>query len=149
MRTVLFLGSYNATRTQMAEAILRHRAAYFFEPHSAGLKPTEVHPMTKYVLEEIGIDVEPLWSKDLRNFLGRKMVHCAIILSKRDEPYSPRLYPFSLNTLYWPFDNPDEGPVGELNRLNAFRLVRDLITRQIDAWVAKELAGSGNMAITA
>lgn len=149
MRTVLFLGANNSTRTQMAEAILRHRAADVFETYSAGLEPTEIHPMTRCVLEEVGIDAKALKSKDLATFLGRKTLHYAIILSKLEEPDGPRVYPFALKTLHWPFDNPAEVAGGELERLNAFRRVRDFIGRQIDAWVAKELAGSIDLTITA
>jgi protein-tyrosine-phosphatase len=40
MRMVLFLGVANSTRTQMAEAILRHYGGDEFTVHSAGLRPT-------------------------------------------------------------------------------------------------------------
>ncbi len=65
MKTVLFLGPANSTRTQMAEAILRHRAGGHFAACSAGVKPSGVHPMTRQVLEEIDIDTEGLESKGL------------------------------------------------------------------------------------
>jgi arsenate reductase (thioredoxin) len=53
---VLFLCTHNAARSQMAEALLRMRAGHRFEALSAGLEPTEVHPLMRQVLSEIGID---------------------------------------------------------------------------------------------
>ena len=46
---VLFLCTQNAARSQMAEAFLRHYAGDRFEVLSAGLAPTEVHPLTRQV----------------------------------------------------------------------------------------------------
>jgi arsenate reductase len=149
MKTVLFLGSNNATRTQMAEAILRHRAGDLFEIHSAGLEPGQVHPLTRHVLEEVGIEAAALSAKDLSQFLGRKTLHYAIIVSKLEEPDSPRVYPFALETIHWPFDNPARAGGAELERVNAFRRVRDLIARRIDTWLVKELAGSIDLTIPA
>jgi arsenate reductase len=52
--TILFLCVHNTARSQMAEAILRHRAGDRFEVHSAGLRPAqELHPLTSRVLNEM------------------------------------------------------------------------------------------------
>jgi protein-tyrosine-phosphatase len=53
---VLFLCTHNAARSQMAEALLRHIAGHSFEVSSAGLEPTEVHPLTFEVLRERGVE---------------------------------------------------------------------------------------------
>ena len=89
MRTVLFLGPNNATRTQMAEAILRHRASEHFEAYSAGLNPTAVHPMARQVLAELAVDAGGLEAKSVRRYLGQTTVHYAIIVSAPEEPDSP------------------------------------------------------------
>jgi Low molecular weight phosphotyrosine protein phosphatase len=52
---VLFLCTHNAARSQIAEALLRKYAGHRFEAISAGLEPTDVHPLTRQVLEEIGV----------------------------------------------------------------------------------------------
>ena len=48
---VLFICTHNAARSQMAEALLRHYAGERFEVLSAGATPTEVHPLTRQVLD--------------------------------------------------------------------------------------------------
>jgi arsenate reductase len=149
MKTVLFLGPGNATRTQMAEAILRHRAGEHFEPCSAGLRPTAVHPMTRQVLAELGVDTSVLEAKSVQRFLGRATVHYAIILSSPEEPDSPRLYPFTVRTLHWPFENPALATGTEQDRLEAFRRVRDLIDSRIGAWLEGELTRQANLVAVA
>jgi arsenate reductase len=64
---VLFLCIGNACRSQMAEAIARHRASDVMEPSSAGLVPFGQIPSTTLdVLRERGIPVGGQSSKALR-----------------------------------------------------------------------------------
>lgn len=63
---VLFLCIGNACRSQMAEAIARHRASDVIEPSSAGLVPFgEIPGTTLAVLRERGISVDGQTSKPL------------------------------------------------------------------------------------
>ena len=65
---VLFLCIGNACRSQMAEAIARHKAADIIEPSSAGLVPFgEIPHTTLAVLSERGISAEGQTSKPLRS----------------------------------------------------------------------------------
>ncbi|HSZ20608.1 MAG TPA: hypothetical protein VK770_12495 [Candidatus Acidoferrum sp.] len=65
---VLFLCIGNACRSQMAEAIARHRASDVMEPSSAGLVPFgEIPGTTLTVLQEHGISAEGQSSKPLRS----------------------------------------------------------------------------------
>jgi protein-tyrosine-phosphatase len=64
---VLFLCIGNACRSQMAEAIARHRASDVIEPSSAGLVPFGMIPGTTLtVLRERGIAADGQSSKPLR-----------------------------------------------------------------------------------
>ncbi len=64
---VLFLCIGNSCRSQMAEAIARHRAEDIIEPSSAGLVPFgEIAPPTLKVLDEAGISASGQYSKPLR-----------------------------------------------------------------------------------
>jgi arsenate reductase (thioredoxin) len=64
---VLFLCIGNACRSQMAEAIARHRASDVIDASSAGLLPFgEVPKTTLAVLSELGISGEDLRSKPVR-----------------------------------------------------------------------------------
>lgn len=139
MKTVLFLGVGNSIRTQMAEAILRHKAGDRFRIFSAGLVPQEVHPMTLRVLDEIGIDISLLKPKGLHSFLGRTTVDTAIILSQPQEPDSPSIYPFAVRVLQWPFENPSVIKGDEGETLDAFRRVRNRIDNKIRNWLETEI----------
>ena len=123
----------------MAEAILRHRAGDRFESCSAGMEPTGVHPFVRQVLREAGIESDQLRSKGLLTFLGRDRIDYAIIVCERAQQDCPRLYPFTINNLYWPFDDPAAfaGPNDE--KLERFRVVRDQIDRRIQDWLRDEL----------
>jgi arsenate reductase (thioredoxin) len=130
---VLFLCTHNAARSQMAEALLRHYAGSRFEVSSAGLAPTAVHAFTRKVLEEIGIDTRPLQAKSLSEFLGKVRFHYAIIVCQPTEERCPQLYPFALQTLYWPFDDPIQAD--PVHGLQKFRDVRDQIATQLRDWL--------------
>jgi len=56
-KTILFICTHNAARSQMAEGYLRARYGDRFDAFSAGNKPTEIHPAAIAVMEELGIDI--------------------------------------------------------------------------------------------
>ena len=68
---VLFLCTANSARSQMAEAFLRSYAGDRYEAYSAGLEPKEIHPLTKKVMDEIGIDISGQYSKSLKDYMGK------------------------------------------------------------------------------
>jgi len=99
------------------------------------MEPTEVHPLTRHVLAEVGIDPSGLSGKGTKEFLGKMAVRYAIIVCEEAEKGCPRMFPFTLQTLSWPFDDPigDEGsPEVQLAR---FRRVRDEIDTRLRAWL--------------
>ena len=134
---VLFLCTHNAARSLMAEALLRHVAKDYFEVLSAGLEPADVHPLTKRVLAEVGVDTSPLRSKGIERIMGRVAIKYAIVVCEESEMACPRIYPFAMQTLRWPFKDPAAVGGSEDARLAAFRTVRDEIERKIRAWLAE------------
>jgi len=134
---VLFLCSANSARSQMAEALLRRRAGDGFEIYSAGLHPTEVHPLTHRVLNEVGIDTSSLRAKGIKELLGKVTVRYAIIVCSKAAASCPQIYPFALQTLYWPFEDPTACAGTSEERLQRFRDVRDRIDERLRIWVAE------------
>ena len=132
---VLFLCTHNAARSQMAEAILRRQAGTRFEVASAGLQPTEVHPLTRQVLNEIGADTRTLRAKGIGEFLGKVRADYVVIVCERAESICPRVYPFTRHMMHWPFADPQR-IVGSLEiQMQAFREVRDAIDTRLRAWL--------------
>jgi arsenate reductase len=119
----------------MAEAFLRHYAGDRFEVLSAGLAPTQVHPLTRQVLAETGLDPSGLQAKGLNDFLGKVHIQYAIIVCDQAEEHCPHLYPFALQTLYWPFDDPTQAEGSREYQLHIFRTVRDQIAHRVRAWL--------------
>ena len=134
---VLFLCAHNAARSQMAEALLRHHAGDQFEVCSAGLEPTEIHPMTRRVLEEAGIDTGELVAEGLETYMAKVSVQCAIVVCERTQAQCPRFYPFARQTLYWPFEDPANFSGSPEARLDKFREVRDQIEQRLVAWLSE------------
>lgn len=134
-QAVLFLCTGNSARSQMAEALLRHYASDRFEAFSAGLRPKPIDPRTHHVMHEIGIDTSGQRSKGIAEFLGKLTVHYAIIVCESADPNCPHLYPFALQVLHWPFDDPAASAGPEQEQLEHFRAVRNQIGSRIRAWL--------------
>jgi arsenate reductase len=132
---VLFLCTHNAARSQMAEALLRRYGGHRFEACSAGLEPTEVHPLTRRVLEEADIDPTELRAKGMNEFMGKTRVRYAIIVCERANEQCPRIYPFATQTLFWPFEDPGDAAGSTEEQLAVFRRVRDEITARVQRFV--------------
>lgn len=133
---VLFLCTGNSARSQMAEALLRQLAGDRFDARSAGIAPRPIHPLTLRVMNEIGVDISEQRSKDVREFLGRMSIAHAIIVCAKAQQHCPALYPFALETLYWPFDDPAAAEGGEDEQLEKFRAVRNAIAARLRIWLA-------------
>ena len=126
----------------MAEALLRQLARDRFEVASAGLEPTAVHPLTRQVLSEAGIDVSGLHAKGVNEFLGKASVQYAIVVCSEKEWQCPRLFPFAVGNLRWPFEDPLQVSGTDPERLVAFRRVRDAIEAQLRTWLEQRSVSS-------
>jgi arsenate reductase (thioredoxin) len=68
VRNVLFVCVHNAGRSQMAAALLRHRAGSSVTVQSAGSEPaTSINPAVPIVMAELGIDVSEATPTKLRD----------------------------------------------------------------------------------
>ena len=76
----------------MAEVLLRRLSGERFDVYSAGLRPTEIHPLTHEVLSELGLDTTALRAKGVKQFIGKVTVHYAIIVCEQTAAECPRIY---------------------------------------------------------
>jgi arsenate reductase (thioredoxin) len=132
---VLFLCSKNSARSQMAEAFLRQYGGDRFEPHSAGLAPGEIDPMTIRAMAERGYDLSGQRSKGIHEYLGKTLFQYLIIMCAEAEKDCPAVWPGVSHRLSWPVDNPATFEGSEEERLARFRMVRDRIEHLVKAWV--------------
>lgn len=118
----------------MAEAFLRKYAGDRFEVYSAGLRPRAIHPYTRKVMEEIGIDISDQYSKSLKQFMGRMHIGYLIAVCEKAEKECP-IFPGVSFRLSWPFEDPAAFEGTEEEKMAKFRSVRDQIDKKIRHWL--------------
>ncbi|MGI2001680.1 metalloregulator ArsR/SmtB family transcription factor [Shewanella frigidimarina] len=134
-KTVLFLCTGNSARSQMAEALLRHKAADQFDVFSAGTSPEQVDVRTIEAITRFGIDTGDLVSKHLQTFAGKDFDYVITLCDKANNEC--RSYPGAGKQLAWDFPDP-KNRAGEQpffstlrdinNRLTMFLLVEQQTT---------------------
>jgi arsenate reductase len=123
---VLFVCSHNAGRSQMAAALLAHRAEGNVVVSSAGARPVaEVEPVVAQVLTEAGVDLMDAFPKPLTDEVVRA-ADIVVTMGCGDAcPVLPgRRY------LDWPVTDPEGAPIAVV------RSIRD----EIDAHITELLA---------
>lgn len=132
---VLFLCTGNSARSQMAEAFLRSYAGDRYEAYSAGLEPKEIHPLTKKVMDEIGIDISGQYPKSLKDYMGRLHFGYLITVCSQADANCPTSFPDLSQRLRWDLEDPVTFVGTEGEKLNKFREIRDLIKKRVEQWV--------------
>jgi arsenate reductase (thioredoxin) len=136
---VLFLCTHNSARSQMAEAFLRTYGGDSHEAFSAGLEPTEIHPLTLQVMKERGIEISGQRAKGLHEHLGKQHFGILITVCERAERECP-VFPGVSTRLSWCFADPAAVGGSEQERLAAFREARDAIETRVREWVRERAA---------
>jgi arsenate reductase len=121
----------------MAEGLLRKHAGDRFDAQSAGTEPKGLNPLAVEAMREIGIDISQQRSKDVAEFLGKVTVQYAVFVCSSADERCPRLWPFSGQRLYWPFEDPAAAAGTHEQKLTVFRKVRDEINERIVEWLAE------------
>ncbi|HNS23090.1 MAG TPA: arsenate reductase ArsC [Sedimentisphaerales bacterium] len=134
---VLFLCTHNSARSQMAEAFLRKYGGDEFNGYSAGLEPTEIDPMVREVMQEVGVEMKGQHAKGVQAYLGRLLVQHLIIVCEQANRNCPRTWPGLEieERLFWPIDDPAAVRGSHERRLQAFRQARDQIEERVKSWL--------------
>jgi arsenate reductase (thioredoxin) len=130
---VLFLCTGNSARSQMAEGLLRSHGGGDFEVFSAGIEPEEIHPLAIEAMREIGIDISGHRSKPLERFLGQYFDYI-ITVCDRARDRCPT-FPGDNRRIHWGFDDPAAVAGTPVERIAAFRRVRNEISERLRVWV--------------
>jgi arsenate reductase len=134
---VLFLCTGNSARSQMAEGLLRDKAGDRFDAFSAGLEPTEIHPMAVAAMAEIGVDISGQRSKSLTEYLGKEHFGYLITVCDHAAANCP-MFPGAASRLHWSLVDPAAAEGGEEERMALFRRVRDRLAALIDEFLADQ-----------
>ena len=132
---VLFLCTTNSARSQMAEAFLRSYAGDKYEAYSAGVEPKEIHPLTRKVMDEIGIDISSQHSKALKDYMGKIHFGYLITVCSEADAKCPTTFPGMGQRVRWDIEDPAQFVGTEEEKLKKFREIRDEIRKKIEEWV--------------
>lgn len=125
---ILYLCTHNRARSQMAEGITRYLAGDQVAVYSAGNLPSEVHPLTIEMLNEIGVDTDGLRSKSMEEFVTAEFDY-VITTCDRIRGGCPT-FPGDPRQIHWSFPDPSEVEGGSEAQRQAFCIARrELMTR--------------------
>jgi len=129
-KSILFLCTGNAARSQMAEALARIDYPDLIAPVSAGSRPAGfVHPMAIQAIGDLGVGMPKARSKAADEFYD---VPLDIVVTVCDSAAAdcPR-WPAARHVVHWSVEDPSFVS-GEAARLAAFRATRDGLRQRID-----------------
>ncbi len=133
---MLSLCTHNSARSQMAEGMLRHLAGNRFEAMSAGTEATHVRPLAVRVMDEVGIDISGQGFKTLERYLGQPLDYVITVCDEAN--VACPFFPGARQRLNWSLPDPAAAEGTEEERLEVFRLVRDLLKGHIKEELATE-----------
>jgi arsenate reductase len=128
-RKILFVCTHNASRSQMAEGLLRALRADRWEAYSAGTAPTWVHPGAIEAMAEIGIDIRDHHAKGLDAF--RDVVFDEVVTVCDHAQETCPVVPGGGVRRHQGFEDPSAAKGTEAEVLAVFRRVRDEIRNWI------------------
>jgi protein-tyrosine-phosphatase/DNA-binding transcriptional ArsR family regulator len=125
---VLFLCTGNSARSQMAEGLLRHLSDNAVEAHSAGSRPTSLHPNAVRVMAGYGVDLVGRPAKHLDEFSCHRFDY-VITLCDRVREVCPE-FPGHPEPVHWSIANPSEEGNSDQETFPAFqRVAAELVVR--------------------
>ena len=133
-KSVLFVCTHNAVRSQMAEAILNRLYGDRYSAFSAGSDPTQIDPFVITVMKEVGIDVSSYKSKGLNIFQDYHFDYVVTVCDQANEscPY----FPGGNVRIHKSFSDPSKFQGWHEDMIKEYRLTRD----EIKNWIEKEFS---------
>ena len=130
-KSILFLCTGNAARSQMAEALTRLDYGDVVEPVSAGSRPAQfVHELAIAAMAELGVSLEEAYSKGADEFLEARL---DLVVTVCDSAAADcPVWPGARHIVHWSVEDPSFRPGDFETRLAAFRVTRDELRRRID-----------------
>ena len=128
-RKIIFICTGNACRSQIAEGLLRNLASDKFSVFSAGSDPSQVHPMSVYVMEEVGIDISHHTSDPISDYVDHG-IDVVITVCDNAKQACP-VFPGNVEHIHWSIEDPFNGWDFDPLDLDNFRKVREDINSRI------------------
>jgi arsenate reductase len=126
---LLFLCVANSARSQMAEALARHRFGDRARVQSAGSAPSRVNPYAVKALEEVGVSADGLHSKHVSTIDPDSVDHVFTLCAEEECP----VFLGTAERHDWSLPDPDRKgeALTDEERLQHFRDARDAIDAKL------------------
>lgn len=133
--TVIFICTYNAVRSQIAEGLLRARYGDRYQPFSAGIYPAGVDVRAVKVMSEIGIDISEQTSSSIGSFSDRSFDYLVTLCPSAKDVWG--YLPRARHILH--VDIPDPSRYYDIHGdvLEGYRILRD----RTDDWIRATFGG--------
>ena len=128
-KKIIFICTGNACRSQIAHGLLENMAGDKFEVFSAGSHPSQVHPMSLKIMEEIGIDISHHTSDFIDDYL-QTGIEIVITVCDNANDICP-IFPGNVERIHWSIADPFEGWEFDESQIQAFRDTREEIKQRI------------------
>jgi arsenate reductase (thioredoxin) len=136
LKTVLFICTGNAVRSQMAEALVNHFLKGRWAAFSAGFLPAGISPLVVKVLKEIGIDAAQQATKHLDLFNG--LTFDRVITLCSDADWMCTFYPAYGNRVHLPYTDPLTLSTFGVSWKSLFRKLREGMKKQLIPYLETE-----------
>ncbi len=136
LKTVLFICTGNAVRSQMAEALVNHFLKGRWAAFSAGFLPAGISPLVVTALKEIGIDAARQPTKHLDLFNGLTFDKVITLCSDADRMCT--FYPAYGNRVHLPYTDPLTLSTFGFGWKGLFRKLRDDMRNQLIPYLEAE-----------
>ena len=128
-KNIIFICTGNACRSQIAHGLLESMAGDKFEVFSAGSHPSQVHPMSTKIMEEIGIDISHHRSDFIDDYLKTRIEIVITVCDNANEIC--RIFPGDVERLHWSIDDPFLGWNTAPSQLDNFGETRQILNKHI------------------
>ena len=140
-KRILVLCTGNSARSQMGEGLFRHEGGAGYEVFSAGTKPSSVRPEAVAVMREAGIDISGHRSKSVDEFAGQSFDYVVTVCDNARD--NCPVFPGGTQRLHWSFEDPAAVAGSEMERLSAFRRIRDQIHERVKEFFRDQASSAG------
>ncbi len=136
LKTVLFICTGNAVRSQMAEALVNHFLKGRWAAFSAGFLPAGISPLVVKALKEIGIDAARQPTKHLDLFTGLTFDRVITLCSDADRMCA--FYPAYGNRVHLPYTDPLTLSTFGVGWKSLFRKLREDMKKRLIPYLETE-----------
>ena len=136
-KKILILCTGNSCRSQIAEGYMKYFANERADIYSAGVETHGVNPKAIVIMKEDGIDISNQTSNNIEEYKNVDFDYVITVCDNAKERCP--LYPSQTLKLHYNFPDPAKAIGTDLEILNQFRTVRDLIKDYCKNFVEENL----------